>query len=116
MTVEAALQAALSPLASTWPDFAPYGTARPFICYEQTGGGALSFIDGTLPDKKNGRFSIGVYADTRAQCAAIALQVESVLAAYPAFQASAIHAPISSYQAELKIYGSQQQFSIFSDR
>lgn len=116
MTVEAQLQTALAPLASTWPDFAPYGTARPFICYEQVGGEALAFIDGTLPDKKHGRFSIGVYADTRAQCAALALQVESVLSAATAFQASAIHAPISSYQAELKIYGSVQEFSIFSTR
>jgi hypothetical protein len=116
MTVETALQAALAPLASTFPDFAPFGTARPFICYEQVGGEALSFIDGSLPDKKHGRFQIGVYADTRAQCAAIALQVESVLSANTTFQAVAVHAPISSYQSELKIYGSTQDFSIFSTR
>lgn len=116
MTVEAALQAALSPLASTWPDFAPYGTARPFICYEQVGGEAISYLGGALPSKKHGRFSIGVYADTRAQCAAIALQVEAVLSALTNIQATAIVAPNSSYEGELKIYGCTQTFSIWSDR
>jgi len=118
MTVEAALFGVLSPLVSgrCFPDFAPLGTVRPFITFEQSGGEALSFLDGTLPDKKHGRFEIGVYADSRAACAALALQVESAMAAATVFQSTAIHAPISDYASDVKIYSSTQNFSVYSDR
>jgi len=118
MTVEADIFDALKGLVSNrcFPDFAPLGTVRPFITYEQAGGEALSFIDGTLPDKKHGRFEIGVYADSRAACALIALQVEAAMAASTAFQSTAINAPISDYTSEVKIYSSTQNFSVFSTR
>ena len=118
MTIEASIYSELKSLVSNrcFPDFAPLGTIRPFITFEQVGGDALSYLDGTLPDKKNGRFEIGVYADSRASCAAIALQVESVMAAATVFQASAIHAPISDYASDVLIYSSTQNFSVFSTR
>jgi hypothetical protein len=118
MSVESDLYTVLKGLVSNrcFPDFAPLGTVRPFITFEQVGGEALSFIDGTLPDKKHGRFEIGVYADSRASCAAVALQVESVMAAATVFQSTAIHAPISDYADEVKIYSSTQNFSVFSTR
>ena len=118
MTVESDLFGLLKGLVSNrcFPDFAPLGTVRPFIVFEQVGGEALSFIDGTLPDKKHGRFEISVYADSRANCAAVALQVESVMAAASVFQSTAIHAPISDYADEVKIYSSTQNFSVFSTR
>lgn len=118
MSVEADIFAALKGLVGNrcYPDFAPLGTVRPFICFEQTGGEAVSFVEGTLPDKKNGRFEIGVYADTRAACAALALQVESAMASATAFQATAIHAPISDFAADVGIYSSTQNFSVWSTR
>ena len=99
-----------------YPDFAPLGTVRPFIVYEQTGGEAISFLEGALPEKKNGRFEIGVFADSRASCASIALQVDTAMAAATTFQATAIHAPISDYADEVKIYSSTQNFSVWSNR
>lgn len=118
MTVESDIFDTLKGLVGNrcYPDFAPIGTVRPFITYEQAGGDALYFLDGALPDKKHGRFEIGVYADSRASCAAIALQVEAAMAAATAFQSTAIHAPISDYASEVKIYSSTQNFSVFSDR
>lgn len=118
MSVESDIFTALKSLVSNrcYPDFAPLGTTRPFITYEQAGGDALSFLDGTLPNKKHGRFEIGVYADTRAACAALALQVETAMAASTAFQSTAIHAPISDYASDVMIYSSTQNFSVFSTR
>ena len=118
MSVEADIRNTVKSLVADrcFPDFAPLGTVRPFIVFEQVGGEALSFIDGSLPDKKHGRFEIGVYADSRAACAAVALQVESVMAAATVFQSMAIHAPISDYADEVKIYSSTQNFSVFSTR
>ncbi len=118
MSVESDIYTALKGLVSNrcFPDFAPLGTVRPFITFEQTGGEALSYMEGALPDKKHGRFEIGVYADSRATCASIALQVESAMAAATAFQSTAIHAPISDYAGDVKIYSSTQNFSVFSTR
>ena len=118
MTIESDIYSTLKDLVGNrvFPDFAPLGTVRPFICYEQAGGDALHYIDGTLPDKKNGRFEVGVYADTRAAAAALALQVEAAMAAATVFQSTALHAPISDYAPEVKIYSSTQNFSVFSTR
>jgi hypothetical protein len=38
------------------------------------------------------------------------------MAAATAFTATAIHAPISDYASEVKIYSSTQNFSVFSTR
>ena len=118
MTTELTIYTTLKSLVGDrcFPDFAPLGTVRPFITFEQAGGDALYFVDGTLPDKKHGRFEIGVYANSREECAAIALQVEAAMAAQTAFQSTAIHAPISDYASEVKIYSSTQNFSVFSTR
>lgn len=118
MTVEADIFNALKGLVSDrcFPDMAPLGTARPFIVYEQAGGEAVHYVDGSLPGIKHGRFEIGVYADSRAACAALALQVESEMAAAASFQGTALHAPISDYASDVKIYSSTQNFSVFSDR
>ncbi len=118
MSVESDIFNALKGLVGNrcYPDIAPLGTLRPFICFEQTGGTALSNLDGSLPDKKHGRFEIGVYADTRSSCAAIALQVEAAMAAATTFTASAIHAPISDYASDVLIYSSTQNFGVYSTR
>ena len=118
MTVEADIFNTLKGLVGNrcYPDFAPLGTVRPFITYEQAGGDAMHYFDGALPDKKHGRFEVGVYADSRAACAALSLQVEAAMAGAAAFQCTAINAPISDYASEFKIYSSTQNFSVFSTR
>ena len=118
MTVESDLFDTLKGLVSNrcYPDFAPVGTVRPFICFEQTGGDAMHYLEGTLPDKKHGRFEMGVYADTRAACAALALQVETAMAGATVFVATALHAPVSDLAQDVMIYSSTQNFSVFSTR
>ena len=118
MTTESLIYDVLKGLVSNrcFPDFAPLGTVRPFVTYEQAGGEAFSAVDGSLFDKKHGRFEVVVYADSRAACAALALQVEVAMAAATTFQSTAIHAPISDYASEVKIYSSTQNFSVISTR
>lgn len=118
MSVESDIYTTLKGLVGNrcFPDFAPLGTVRPFITFEQTGGETVSFLERALPDKKHGRFEVGVFADTRSACAAIAVQVETAMAEATAFQAEAIHAPISDYAPEVKIYSSTQNFSVWSNR
>ena len=118
MTSEADIFTALKTLVAdrVYPDLAPIGTARPFIVYAQVGGEALAFLENTLPDKKNGRFQIDVFADSRSACEAVALQVETAMTAAAAFQARAIGAPVSGYEPDVLIFSSMQDFSIWSTR
>lgn len=118
MTVEADIKTALNSLApgQVFPDVAPAATVAPYITYQQVGGEAVSFLEQTLPSKKNGRFQISVWAATRASAAALVLQCESALITTTAFQASAIGAAVSVYEEDTRLYGALQDFSIWSDR
>ena len=99
-----------------YPDLAPMNTPRPFIVYSQVGGEAIAFLNSSLPDKKHGRFQIDVYADSRAACALVALQVETAMTTTAFFNARAMSAPTSTYEPDVLMFGSQQDFSIWSIR
>lgn len=118
MTVEADLFAALSPLVAgrVYPDVAPNSAAMPYLVYQQVGGDTVSFLERSMPSKKNGYFQATVWATTRAEVSALALQIESALVTSTAFQAEAKQGPVSAYTDESNTYGSHQQFSIWSDR
>lgn len=118
MTTEATLFNTLKTLVSSrvYPDIAPAGTVVPYITYQQVGGEALAFVENTLPSSKNGRYQVNVWASTRAAAAALALQVEAALVQASAFQARAVGAPAATHDTELGLYGTLQDFSIWSTR
>lgn len=119
MTVESNITAALTPLVaagSVYPDLAPVGAPRPYITYQQVGGQSVDFLERAMPSKKNGRYQVNVWADTRAVAAALILQVEAAIVLATAFQASAQGAPISTFESDTKLYGAMQDFSVWSDR
>lgn len=118
MTVEADLYSALTGLVSgrVYPDVAPTGAARPYITYQQIGGEAVAFLESVMPSKKNGRFQINVWADTRLAVASLSVQVETALVQSTTLRAQAIGAPAWTYEVDTKLYGTNQDFSIFSDR
>ena len=118
MTVEADIFNALKGLVANrcYPDFAPLSTVRPYITYVQIGGEALSYTDNTLPDGKHGRFQINVWGDTRSSVSALMLQVEAIMIQATAFQARPVSAPSSDYDHDMLVYGSMQDFNVFSTR
>lgn len=118
MTVESTLFAALSSLvgARVYPDIAPEGSAIPYITYQQVGGRSFVYVEGTLPDIKNGRIQFDVWADTRTAASALALQVESVLVAIPALQVEPLGAYRSTHDKDADLYGTMQDFSVTSAR
>lgn len=118
MTVEANIFAALTGLVSgrVYPDVAPAGVARPYIVYQQVGGEAHQYIDSTLPTKKNGRFQVAIWGDSRASVAALSLLAEQAISTSSVFQASPIGAPASEYEPDTLLHGSRQDFSIWSSR
>ena len=117
MTVEADLKALLAlDCPRTFPDFAPVGTTRPYVTFQQVGGDAMNYVDDTAPGIKHGEFQVNVWADNRASAAALALAIEARLRAATQFQARPISAPVSDFDADVPVYGTRQDFSIHSTR
>lgn len=99
-----------------FPDVAPLDTARPYVTFQQVGGVAVGFVDPLLPSKKNGRFQINCWADTRIDAAALALQIENAFLGSAAMQANPVGGPVAVYEPDRQLYGTHQDFSVWSDR
>ena len=115
MSVESDLYDTLKGLVGNrvFPDFAPFTTARPFITYQQIGGGVIRPLGGEVPHKKNARMQINIWADNRASASSISAQVEDALRVASVFVAKPESALNSMYEEDLKIYGAAQDFSIW---
>lgn len=118
MTIEADIYTATKSLVGNrvFPDVAPAGVAKPYIVFQQVGGETANLLTQTVPGVKNGRFQIAVWGTTRAAVSALMLQVEAALIASSAFQARAIGGFVSTFDGDAGLYGSRQDFSIWSDR
>lgn len=117
MSLETDLTAALQALCPrVYPDVAPLGVQRPYVIYQQVGGDALTYTEGTLPDKRNARMQITVWADTRLAATALALSIEAALAAAPAFAAYPEGALRGAYDEGAQLRGAEQDFSIWAAR
>lgn len=118
MSAEATLYSLLSAFVAgrVFPDVAPEGAALPRIVYQQVGGQGLSFMDGTLPSKENGRMQISTWATTRAEAIAIAKQVEVAVCGSTALQAIQLGARASDFEQDTNIYACRQDFSLWPDR
>lgn len=118
MTVEADIYSALRGLVAdrAYPDFAPEGAAAPYITYQQVGGEAFQFLERALLSKKHGRFQVAVWATTRAEAAAIGLQIEAAILLATSFQAYAIGAQTADHDEATRLRGNRQDFGIWSER
>lgn len=117
MTAEAIIFATLRVLVAdrVYPDVAPDGVVRPYVTYQAVGGAALNFMDAAVPSKRNGRFQVNVWADTRMQAATLARQVEDALRVAPGLQTTVIGAPVADYEEDTRLFGTMQDFSFWTD-
>lgn len=97
-------------------DFAPVDTPRPYVTFQQIGGEAVTFVDRTVASKVNGDVQVNVWADKRTEASALMLQIEAALIGATAFNASPRGAASSDADPDIPVYGSRQDFSIWSDR
>ena len=118
MSAEATIFSTLTGFVSgrVYPDVAPAGASLPRIVYQQVGGQADVFLDGTLPDKENGRFQATCWATTRLAARALSKQVEVALVGSGDFICRPVGARISGYEPDTNLYSSRQDFSIWSAR
>lgn len=116
MSIESQIFDALKGLVANrcYPDIAPELTARPYLTFQQVGGSAANFVDVTVPTKKNSRFQVNVWADTRAAAAALAIQVEDALRVVTALQTTVLSAPVATYDPDTKYRGTRQDFSFWN--
>jgi len=114
MTVEEDIRRVLSDLVEdrVYPDTTPTNPALPLIVYQQAGGTPLNFYSGA-PDKRNGRFQVFVWAESREEASRIARQAEDRLRLAPELLADTLGGALSTYEPETDWYGSTQDFSIW---
>jgi hypothetical protein len=117
MSVEDSIFAALKTLVAdrVYRDVAPQTvTALPRITFQQVGGAPVNFVDATtLPDKKNARFQVNVWAADRDSAAALSRSVEDTLRAYTALQTTVLDEPTAVYEQDTRLYGTRQDFSFW---
>ncbi|VVE87561.1 DUF3168 domain-containing protein [Pandoraea bronchicola] len=112
-SAEAVVFAAIKALASgrVYPDVAPANVAKPYIVYQAVGGADETTLDG-VDTLQNSRMQVSVWSESRAVTSALIQQVRAALAGEPV-RSMPIGAPVSVYEDDTKLYGSQQDFSIW---
>lgn len=115
MSVESEIFDALKGLVSNrvYQDLAPDVVTKPYIVYQQAGGDGVNFVDATVPSKKNARFQVAVWAETRASAATLSRQVEDALRVVTTLQTTVLGAPVAVYELETKLRGTRQDFSVW---
>ena len=99
-----------------FPDFAPSKVLSeespdPFVTYQVIGGSGRRRIE--APDSlKMYRIQVNCYAKTRILSASLSDAVESLLNSASLFKAVALNDRMSTYEDEVDLYGSIQDFSI----
>lgn len=99
-----------------YPDFAPVDTPRPYVTYQQIGGEVINFMGRELPSKRNATIQINVWASTRAATISMAQSIQDAVRMSELFQGEALSEPIMDFDAEIPVYGTAQDFTIWADR
>lgn len=121
MTMETDLVALLKTVApNVFPDVAPSGTAAPWVTFQNIGGAAFRYIDGTAADKRHSMVQVNVWDASRLQALALIRQIEAVVCNVSAtpFTAQPLGEPTATFEDDVTpmLYGCMQDFSIFSTR
>ncbi|MDC8756260.1 DUF3168 domain-containing protein [Janthinobacterium fluminis] len=96
-----------------YPDVAAEGAAAPYITYQQVGGDAINFVEGTSPGTENARVQVNVWAPSRLVASALGRQIEDALRAASALQTTVLGARVATYDTETKLRGTRQDFSFW---
>ena len=116
MSLSKTLYQQLGPLVSDrcFPDVAPLSTHRPYITWKRIGGTVINYDSGEPPDIRNPHVQVNVWADTREGADALAMQVEVTLRQTPSISARPLAESTATHDPDLKLFGTIQDFSIWS--
>lgn len=115
MTAETLIYDALKALAGgrVFPDFAPEGTALPFIVYQAVGGDPMNLLTGEQPDKQRVRMQVSVWASARVEASELGAQVESAIRAAVDLQPEVATGRVATFDEATKYRGTRQDFYLF---
>ncbi|MET4597373.1 MULTISPECIES: DUF3168 domain-containing protein [Stenotrophomonas] len=95
-----------------YPDVPPDRVTYPCAVYQQVGGQALWFNEGSIPDQKHARVQLTVWADTRAQANTLIRDIEDqVCAGLP--KSESFGAAIAVHEPALRKYGARLDFGLW---
>lgn len=117
MTMESDLVTVLRTQCSqVFPDFAPAGTALPWVTYQGIGGLPTRHADNTPQGLRNTLMQINVWTSSRLATQALVRQIEDALCLATAFTATPQGEPVSDADDALGYYGALLQVDIWSPR
>ena len=118
MSIEDKLFTVLSALAGgqVYPDIAPPGTVAPYLVYQQVGGAALAYTEGSVPGQENCRIQVATWSLRRTEATSLAKQAEALLLQATTFQATALGNRVHAFDEDTGLYGARQDFSVWVDR
>ena len=118
MTIDEHIATTLASLAGgrVYPDFAPEGTAAPYIVFQQVGGQGLNYTEGSLPTSENCRIQVATWGVMRTDVTTLAQQAEALLLAATAFQATALGNRTNLFEPGTDLRGARQDFSVWVPR
>ena len=101
-----------------YPDVAPEPLpVRPFVVYQQVGGETINPLTvenaSELPDLRHARMQIVVWDNSRLSASATSRLIEDAMRIATQFEAEPVGAAVSDYDADVKLYGSRQDFSVW---
>lgn len=96
-----------------YPDVAPEGVEAPFGTYQAVGGGAVNYVEASVPDRQNARVQVTVWAATRTEASLIGKQVEDALRLALPLQTTVLTARRSVYEEDTRRRGSMQDFDFW---
>jgi hypothetical protein len=113
MSIEATLNTTLGALVGgrVYPDTPPDNPTFPLIVYQQVGGEAVEYLEGTLADQDNARMQIVVWSKTRLEASSLARSARTLMVG--TLNATTLNAPVSLHEAALKLYGSRTDYSVW---
>lgn len=94
-----------------YPDVAPAGTPVPYFTYQAVGGQSVNMLDDQVA-LQNSRIQVNAWALSRSQALAMINAAVTALCVEPIL-ATSIGAPVSTYEADTKLFGSRVDFSIW---
>ncbi len=117
MTINADVKTVLATCCTrVFPDFAPVGTTRPYVTYRQVGGDVINPIGKEVPNLRHPTFQVNVWANSRASADSTMLAIESAMRLATTFTASPVGEASSDFDADVPVYGSEQDFTVWCER
>jgi Protein of unknown function (DUF3168) len=116
MSIETQINALLSPIVPTYPDFAPNNAPYPYAIWYLIGGPLINPIGNEVPNKRGAFLQIDVWSTTREQANSVSKQIDSAMRQTTAFQARPMSEIVSKIDEDTGLRCATQDFRIWADR